>query len=209
MPPLPYVTSQARVDLEYTDGVSTFGSRFFVTYGPVPPSEADCNAYSGVIKGLWTDNMAPLINQDYGLQTVTTTDIGASSGNEGSWHGLEVGGLTDAPLSSNVSADADLNISSRYRGGHPVMHFPPPGASELSNPRQFTSDFKTEFDTAVNNFLQAINGAEMVSATPTDWVILRGYRPGATEEEVQIFQVNSAELRRYVGTMRRRARALR
>jgi hypothetical protein len=205
---LPTVAKTNRCDLIYNDGIANFGSRFFFYYGVVSPDEGDQVTLAGEIKGVWVDNMAPLVSQRFALVEVRCTDLNSDTGAVGSWTGSESGTITGDYLSSNLSSDMDMAISSRYRGGHPVMHFPPPSADELTSARQWSSDFVGDFNTGSNNFLQAVNGLSL-DATPLEWLILRGYRSGVEPDAVSPFPVNSTSLRQYIGTMRKRARALR
>jgi hypothetical protein len=153
--------------------------------------------------------MAPVTSQDYYLVKVKCTDLTSTTSPEGQWTGSEQGGIGGDPVPSNVTADMDLAIDSRYRGGHPVQHCPGGSSSDLGTPRQWSDDFKTSFDTAATNELNAINGISDFGGGTLSWVVLRGYRPGAMTSDVEAYPVQSVELRTYVGTMRRRARSLR
>jgi hypothetical protein len=209
MPPLPDVPNALRIDLGYYDGVANWGSRFFVIAIPGGGTASDNVALAGEVKGLWVDNMAPVVSADYALTSVKVTDLTTTTSPVGEWTGSEPGTIDDDALPSNVSSDMDIYINSRYRGGHPVMHFPPATAAQLATPRTWTDAFKTDFDTAADNFLAAVDGISDYGGGSIEWVVLRGYRPGATTGDVHAYQALSVTLRKYVGTMRRRARALR
>ena len=209
MAPLPAVPNALRVELGYYDGVSNFGSRFFLIAVPGGGTAGDDVALAGEIKGLWADNMAAVISEDYALTSVKVIDLTSDTSPEGEWTGSETGSISSDALPSNVSADMDIYINSRYRGGHPVMHFPPATAAQLSTPRAWTDEYKTDFDTASANFLAAVNGISDYGGGSVEWVVLRGYRPGAMTSDVHAYAAVSVTLRKYVGTMRRRARSLR
>jgi hypothetical protein len=207
---MPTVAHHARIDLKYYDGTSNWGSRFFIFYGAgVTPDEAALNTLAAGIQSMWTSDMAQAISEAYSLVAVTATDLTSTSGPVGEWTGSEAGTVSGAALPSNVSADADLFIADRYRGGHPVMHFPPPPAGYLGTERTYSTSYKTNFDGWVTEFLNNVNSYEISGGVDIVWNVLRGYRNGASPSDVAPWPVLNASLRKTVGTMRKRARALR
>jgi hypothetical protein len=161
------------------------------------------------VETAYEDNLNDNVSADYTLTQVEAQDLTSSTALAGYWRGSLAGGGSGEALPANVSADAQLHIAPRYRGGHPVLHLPPPPASQLGGARQFASTFVTAQNAALADFYAQINSITGEGSESMVWIVLRGYRPGAMPEAVSLWPVLATEARQYVGTMRRRARALR
>lgn len=198
-----------RVDLKWGDTIGVFGSRFFYSYGPATPTAGDLDTASATISGFASTDLGAAYSAAFRLVEVQCTDLDSVDGAVGRWDGSLPGALSGDPLTSNVSADLDLSISSRYRGGHPVMHLPPPNSEQIVSPRTWSADYITTLSSAGANFLEDLNSNSLIGDVDGVWVVLRGYRPGAEPGAVTPYPVQSTHGRQYVGTMRRRARALR
>lgn len=209
MAPLPTVLAVCRVDFEWSDGISTFGSRNFVATGDPDPGVDSLNTLASGMSDAMGGSIMPLVSSGFTLIGVTATDLSSDSGNEGHWGGSVAGGDSEPALPSNVAIDLRLRIAPRYRGGHPVMHLPPSSADHLSSRRQWSAAFVTSMNDAGADYLAAVNDITAEGFTGVNWIVLRGYRPGALPEAVTQDPVLSTDTRQYVGTMRRRARSLR
>jgi hypothetical protein len=209
MAPLPYMPGIARCSFTWDDGVATFGSRIFLDTEEPGISVDDLNTLAGAVKGVYASTIAASIAEEYVLTQVECRDLSSVSSNTGYWVGAEAGGQSGSAVSSNVSQDIQLGISSSYRGGHPVLHLPGSVAANLGTARTWTDAQKAAMSSAAEDFREGVNDIPGGLAGDVQWIVLRGYRPGATPEEVNSYQVNTTVLRKYVGTMRRRARALR
>lgn len=209
MAPLPTVSGVARVSFTWSDGISTFGSRIFISTADPGASSDDMTSLADQVEALYADTINPQVSEAFTLQSVEAVDLTSDTGNDGFWIGSLAGGRAGGECPSNVSQDLRLHIAPRYRGGHPVVHFPPSISGDLSSPRQWDDAWVTAFNAAGADFLTGINELTIGSFPPCTWMVLRGYRPGALPEAVTPWPVLATALRPYVGTMRRRARSLR
>jgi hypothetical protein len=208
MAPLPDVVGVLRWDIRWGDGISTFGSRVFLG-AQLPGASVDaltdgCNALNTII----TDDIISLIGDDFTFVGSSLTDLSSVTGATAT---VDVntpctGG--GGSMSSNVSMNANAVIPDRYRGGHPLTHFPPAPAADLVNPRQWSAGTLTTWTTHLDSLLSDVNAANIEGGPDFVWTVLRGYRAGATPEEVVPYAVSSLHPRQYVGTIRRRARSL-
>lgn len=203
----PTVTGVARVSLKWSDGTGTFGSRIYAFYGLDTHDAGALTDLANGVQAAYAANLVHLIDSNYKLVSVIARDLSDTTGTEGSWTGSVAGSLSGETLPSNVSTDVQLKIPSSYRGGHPVMHLPPPDASALETGRAYTDVFVTNATTYTQDFMTAVNDIVLEGGTAVVWTVLRGYRDGALPEAVTKYTVSSTQVRKYVGTMRRRARA--
>lgn len=209
MPRLPDVTGVARLDFKWSDTVGSFGSRIFVQAGSAGWNTADAVEAATQVEALYASVMPITICETYALTEVTATDLSSDTGATGSWFGSEPGSITGGYLPANVTADMSIHIADRYRGGHPLTHWPPPGPASLMNARELSAAALAVSNPAYEDFFTGLNEITVDTFPPFRWVVLRGYRPGVLPEAVTQSPVVSVSARQYVGTMRRRARSLR
>lgn len=208
MAPYPDVVGVIRWDMTWGDGISEFGSRVFLG-GQLPGADVGgltdlCNA----LNTLMVDNIVPLITQAVSFIGSTCTDLSSATGARATANVNVEGGSLGDPCSVNVCMDANASIPIRYRGGHPLTHFPPSSAHDLGGARQWSATTLGVWNTALADLLTGVNGTNFESGPDCIWTVLRGYRAGAAPEAVHPYPVTSLHARQYVGTMRRRARSL-
>lgn len=209
MAPLPDVPGVVRCGFTWSDNVSTFGSRIYVKQLTGGQSVADLEELATGLSAAWEARLNQTTASAYALVQVECTDLTTITGNTGFWTGDIAGILPGDELPSNTSVDLQLKIAPRYRGGHPVMHLPPPDTGRLQSPREWSVAYQGSVNTEGASFLSDVNAISIGADGDVVWVVLRGYRPGALPEAVEVDVVQRTACRAYVGTMRRRARALR
>jgi hypothetical protein len=203
----PTVTGVGRVDLKYFDGIGNWGSRFFISFGAgIDTTDANLSTLAEAISAMWGDDMASVVSDEYGLVSIVVTDLTDPTSPQGRWDGHVSGSRGGVALPSNISTDMRIRIADRYRGGHPVMHFPPPNSGDLDTRRQFTGDFISDFTTQAQGFLSDVNSYEISGGVDITWLVLRGYRNDAVPEAVTPYPVTNVLGRQALGTMRTRVK---
>lgn len=206
MPPMPDVPGALKITFTWSDGVADWGSRIFCG-GIVPGvSSADLHAAATDLSGTWGTHLAPITSEDFTLVKLAITDLTSPSAGYGYWTGSVPGTHTGDSLPSNVSNDIEFNTGLRYRGGRPLIHHPPGDANSLDGARQYADLNVAASTAAFADFatgLTAVNEGDFHDAVH---VWLRGYKAGAVTADVTIEPVIGYQARKYVGTMRRRAR---
>lgn len=206
---LPDVVGVTRCSFVWSDGVADFGSRIFVGGTDPDIDSDDLTTLATQISAAYGDNFPMWVGTDFTLVEVEAMNLTSPTSAVGYWRG-SIPGIDDGvSLPSNISMDGQLEIGVRYRGGHPVIHLPPSSSGNLGTARAWSDALVTAIDTSLTDFRTAINEITPGTGPPVTWIVLRGYRSGATPEAVTQWPVLSAGLRKYVGTMRRRARSLR
>lgn len=202
----PVINDTACIALNYTDGIGTFGSRFYVA-GPLPSSsDSDYLAVAGAIGSAWASHMAGVTHSTYALQSVGIRTMESLKSpfqtNTTGWDGSGSGD----PLSSNCTGDISFQVSYRYRGGHPLIHLPGVTFQELENQREWSSSALVARLDAWEAFIAAVIAAfeSEISITVEHAAVLS---PSATGSGAYTsVPVNAYTARQQVGSMRRRAR---
>lgn len=200
-PPLPNII---RVRLTWTDGKGRFGSRFFLDSTTSPYAAADLNYLASQVSSLWGTNMAVRTVPPYALVQVDTQDMGLATGAVGQWTGSVVGTATAGNIASSNSMNIRPLIADHYRGGHPVLHHPPPGPTNLADSRTWLGTFVTGQTTAWTAFMNAIGAINHGTVVTPFQVVPRHWTPGGTTAQVEMALVTAWAAQSRVGTMRAR-----
>ena len=205
MAPLPLLPNTARAKLKYSDGSGKWGSRFFLNFpGPVP--SVDMNAVAATIAAAWFNDIAPIVHVDYTLVEVIWDDVSISTGAQGVWSGSHPGSLTGDPLPSSTTVNGRILIEDRYRGGHPVMHLPPPSVTELGGTRIYTPAYVATALTQFRKFFTDLTGSADPGLSGSAHVVPRHYRSGLPPGATTISFVRGYDVSQTLGNSRRRLR---
>lgn len=140
------------------DAISSGGNRFYLSYSGAAPTGANCTTLAGDIESAWVTNLAPLINEDDGLQEVDVLDIASDSGLSGQWTGNEGGTRSGTPLPVQCCTNIEFGIARRYRGGKPRMYLFGGVAADLQSPNAWSTTFVDEVNTGIAAFFAEIAG---------------------------------------------------
>jgi len=201
---LPIVASTVRCGLRWYDGQGHFGSRLFFTGGNPPFTGPDLNGFATAIANAWGLNLAQDTSNNYSLVEVDLLDISTKNGLIGTWTGTKAGTGGSLNASSNVSVNLETQIVHHYRGGHPVLHMPPPNGTAFASTRQYTSTFCGNVQTHFNAFIAACGSYTSTSVTGMGHSILLGYRPGNPPAAPTSWTPIGYKCSSRVGTMRKR-----
>lgn len=199
----PAVSGTVRIGFHWSDGVGHFGSRLFWAGTNGTPSQPDLNAFATAIATAYGVNIASLHASAISLVQVDVLDISSNTGLMGTWTGTKSGSGTSS-LPSSCSIDIEAQIAKRYRGGHPVIHLPPPIVTNMVNARQMSATFTGNVLTNWTAFHQAVDAFSSGTVGPGGFSILTGYRPGALPSQVVDWTINSWKVKGTIGTMRKR-----
>lgn len=179
MPPLPNVPGVLRIRFHFTIGEDTHAAcRKYYAYTGAAPSEADLVAFSsGVLTAAGVD-LAPLYTADRVMTEVETTDLTSPISATGIGIGTETGTRVGADLPAATSLLESLEVSRRYRGGHPRNYWPFGDQDDLGTPQTWTPDFVTACSTALATFEAAVIGdppAGVTSLAPVSVSYYEGF----------------------------------
>lgn len=155
MPALPAVPQTLKVRMGMTVGTdTTTGWHLFLNYGPATPTAGNLNSLASSISANYTTSLQPHASTAVTLTSVTVQDLASSSTPLGVWAGT-LAGTQVGPLSASVSMLISFKIGRRYRGGHPRVYIPTGYQAVLNNPQQWTSAFRSTYETAFNAFVSS------------------------------------------------------
>jgi len=158
MAPVPPPESPClRVRLIYnTYADRSAGSRFYLSYEGTAPTAGNCSTLAADIGAAWETNLAPVVNDAYGLAEVDVIDIATDAGSSGQsttgWSGSRSGTTMPDQCATNIEYD----IARRYRGGKPRMYLPPGSTADQANPSTWSGTFVGEVNTAIAAFFTEI-----------------------------------------------------
>ena len=142
MPPLPDVPGVLRLRFHFTIGDDTHAAcRKYYAYTGAAPSEADLVTWSSAILGYAGTALAPLYTADRVMTEVEATDLTTPTSATGIGVGTETGTRAGVELPAATSLLESLEVSRRYRGGHPRNYWPFGADTDLLTPQTWTADF--------------------------------------------------------------------
>jgi len=201
---LPTVPSTLRCGLRWSDGIGHYGSRLFFNGGNPPFTSPDLNGFATAISTAWGANLAQDVTNSIFLVEVDLLDISTHNGLIGTWIGSKQGTSGATQLASNLCVNIETQITHHYRGGHPVLHHPPPTQSQLQDTRTWRSTFCGGVATHFQAFLTACAAYTSTTVTGMSQVILLGYRAGNPPPPPTTWTPIGYKVPTRVGTMRRR-----
>lgn len=155
MPALPNVPQTLKVKMGMTVGTdTTTGWHIFFNYGPATPTAGNLNSLASSISTNYSTNLNTHASTGLTLTSVTVQDLASTSTPLGIWSGT-VAGAGVGPLSASTSMVISYKIGRRYRGGHPRCYIPTGYQAVLGSPQQWTSAFRSSYETAFNAFVNA------------------------------------------------------
>jgi hypothetical protein len=217
MPALPFVPDNVRVDLVQLIGADLdVLNRFHMDFSGTT-SAANLSTWASGINTAWGAHLAALAPDQVQLTNVIVTDLSSDISPQGS-NATVQSGTRGAGLSAAACLVASLEISRRYRGGHPRIYFPFGIDTDLASAQAWSSTFVGVAQTAINAFMAAALAAAPSGITPIGWTNVSYYhgftnvtypsgrtRPRPTVRGTAVTDgVNSILVRQSVGSQRRR-----
>jgi hypothetical protein len=168
----------------------------------------DLNSYCTDVSVAWNTSLKAATQNNFALVKVVAQDLTDATGLTGTWQGSISGtsGISEVP--SNASVNIRFMIPQRYRGGHPLIHLPPPAANTLANPRTWSGSFAGSMGGSFLTFITACIASSHGTLAGVKHVVPLGYRPGATTADVILSQPGSYLCSQRVGSMRPRLTSL-
>lgn len=163
MPALPNVPQVIRLDFEWIRGADGFAKdRFFVQYAGTAPTAAQLDTFCASIVALCTTNMTGLYDVETSLQTITATDLTSPTGAVGTATSGIVGTRAGGVLIASAAFLTSLEISRRYRGGHPRIYWPWGTQGDLTDEQDWTTAL---MDQVTTDFGAIIAGIKLLTWT--------------------------------------------
>lgn len=189
---------------KWYDGTGHFGARQFWVPGVPPFATSDLNTLASAMAAAWNTNMVGFTSSQYALVEIDLLDLTNTAGTAGLWTGSHSGSGSTNFGTSNCAIDIQAKIATRYRGGHPVFHIPPPSDSALDSTRTLSESTRTGILAGWQAYLTAVKGTPGGALNNPAPVILRGYKVGAPPSAVNAYSPVGWNIRKTLGSMRRR-----
>lgn len=178
-PPLPDVPC-VRVGLDYSDSISKFGSRFYLSYTGGALSGADCTALAGTVSSAWSTTVATQVSSSFQLVEVDVLDIATRDGLSGQDETPHAGtNTTGGPCPVQCAINVEFGIARRYRGGKPRIYFPPAPVSAMADPSHWQEGLVTSMNGEIADFFAAIIAGAPAAGSPWKHVSLSFYKGSA------------------------------
>jgi hypothetical protein len=192
----------------WSDGAGQFGSRFYIQMGAGHLAAPDLASYCTDVSAAWGTSLKAATQNNFALVKVVAQDLTDAASLSGTWQGSITGtsGTTEVP--SSCCANIRFLIPQRYRGGHPLIHLPPPAGNTLANPRTWSGSFAGGMGTSFQTFINACIASTHGTLAGVKHVVPLGYRPGAVAADVILSQPSSYLCSQRVGSMRPRLTSL-
>lgn len=176
MPALPPVANVLRINLNYTLGSDPLAmNRFFIKYTGTAPSNAALNTFAGTVSSTWLTHMAPIHSSAVTMNLVTVTDLTSPTSGQGSNNATRTGTRVGSGMAGGSSVMIDFHIQRRYRGGKPRIYLPAGVVTDLGTAQAWLAPSVSAFQTAWNNWTNAIIAAPPAGATLTNLVNVSYY----------------------------------
>lgn len=217
MPALPFVPDVVRVDLvQSLGGDVDVLNRFHMDYSGMPTTSL-LNTWATGIRAAWASDCAGMAPDQVVLKNVVVTDLSDDTGPTGEDVGT-TDGSRGAGLSAAACVVASLEISRRYRGGHPRLYLPWGVDGDLETAQTWSNAAVSDFQAAMASFISDSLAAAPSGITPIGWVNVSYYhgftnftypsgrtRPRPTVRGTAVTDgINSVLIRTSVGSQRRR-----
>jgi hypothetical protein len=135
------------------------------SYSGGAPAVADLTAIGNKLGSGYGSALSVYLPTSTSLTTVTLTDLAAPTGNEAIVTMSHPGTGIGVALAGNTATVMSFLINVRYRGGHPRAYFPSMSQNWQADPQHWTSAAGGQFTTAMQAFLQGINGFQSGATT--------------------------------------------
>jgi len=202
---LPVVPNVIQSKLRWTVGTdSTCWSHFFWKYTGGPPLASDLATFANGIQAKWGLNMNPLQRTDVVLTEVINLDLSTRATAPGTWTGTNAGTRTGTALPAQTCALVNCYIGRRYRGGKPRLYLPLGNAADVTAPQAWGSSFISVFGGNFTNFLNAVFGNAVGTATISTWVNVSYYDSKTLRVTPVVDNIAAYALNSIPGSQRRR-----
>ena len=101
-------------------------------------SDGGAATWAAAVTAAWTAHMAAVVSSDYGLESVTLTDLSTNVGGYGQDLTGGVGANGSASCSAGVALVMREHIERRYRGGHPRQYLAGVPFADLATKQTWT-----------------------------------------------------------------------
>jgi len=193
-----------RASFQWYDGNGHFGSRLFFSGTGSPWVTADLNSFATQLATEWNTSLAQDVINTYSLVQVKVQDMTSTGGYTGTWGGTHAGTLSGFALPSNSAVNIRSMVSLHYRGGHPVLHHPPPGTAQMASNRFFTTAYTSGVRTHFQAFVAAMLAYTTGGISSMQQVAVLKWRPGGTSAQIILEPPVDYQVTTRIGTMRRR-----
>lgn len=171
MPALPNVPNVIRIRLLYTiAGKIQQGQRMFVKWSGTTPTVAMLTTLGNDVVTAFSGAGHPqaVMSAANELTNVVLEDLTTPSSAVAAVNAAVSGSDVNPILSAAACVVEELQISRRYRGGHPKTFWPLGTSSDLANEQEWTTTAVTSFGTAISAFTNAIIGTTISGTSITE-----------------------------------------
>lgn len=161
MPALPPVAGALRVRLLFTIGTkANQGIRYYLAWSGTAPTPAMLDTYGGDIVTAFSGAGRPqsVMNEQNELTGVILEDLTSDEAAVGEVGATVSGSVDSAALSADACVVQSLDISRRYRGGHPRTYWPLGSAADLVSNQAWSTTAVASFAAAIGAFATATQG---------------------------------------------------
>jgi hypothetical protein len=205
MTPLPPVANTLKCQLGwYIDNNDRVENVLHFTYTGGTPSAGNCAGFAADFQASQITNLKPYTHTVNGIETCTVTDIGSTTGAQGTGGTVTGGSMTGSYLPAQTAMVVNHHISQRYRGGKPRSYLPLGNQASLLTPGQWTSSFVTNISTAWATFMTTCLAATVGGITLTNFVAVSYIHAGSVRGTPVTYPIINTTARQTVGSQRRR-----
>jgi len=177
MPAYPPVPNVLRVDLHWAIGGDPLAdTRLHFKYSGGPPAVADVTAFATDSNSAAVAQLVALLAADRSFLGTKVTDLSSDTGAQGEVAVSDPGTLTGTGLAPGSSALVNYPIDRRYRGGKPRSYFPFGDNTKLATTGLWLATWVTDFENAVNAYINLMNGKSSGSTSITTLVNVSYYK---------------------------------
>lgn len=153
MPALPNVPKVIRLDFAQSyAGSPNIRDRVFIQYTGTL-SAGDLATFLATFSASWNTNIAPLLNANHALSSITGTDLTTPSSPQAINSTARAGTNAAAAMAAGVALVVKFKINRRYRGGHPRFYFTGLAQSQMSTAVLWSAATITSFGQGFANFI--------------------------------------------------------
>lgn len=165
MPPLPAVPGVTKVTISGTYHDTIWENIWFTHYTGSPPGVTDLNNYAAWIESQVIPSYADEMSVDNEVTGIKIVDLSSDTGAEYTGTVSNFGARTGDFNPANVCMVGSLEISRRYRGGHPRKYLPwgTSGTFASGSTKDwdsgFVADCTTKLATILSNLVSVVEGS--------------------------------------------------
>lgn len=171
VPALPDVPNVIRIRLLYTiAGKIQQGQRMFFKWSGTTPTVAMLTTLGNDVVTAFSGAGRPqsVMSAANELTNVVLEDLTTPSSAVAAVNAAVSGSDVNPILSAAACVVEELQISRRYRGGHPKTFWPLGTSSDLANEQEWTTTAVTSFATAISAFTNSIVGTTISGTSITE-----------------------------------------